>query len=405
MKEKRNDMVTGFQRFLDYISGKAERKDRNAFERELQKDPFTEEALEGLSSLPLAEAENDMRILSYRLKRRIHGRRKIVVYRIAASVAVLMIISSVFIIIQRNDAFKETENEQVNAFTISRHDPLKRQVTEQQTAAEDIPAAKGTGKSKEVLSVTGDSEETEIPVLAYSGEKPGRNEDQPEKQSYPGERVSRNAVAMAPASVRSKKGLSKVAEGTVISSEDSMPLEGAVISTREGANKVVTGTEGEFAIDLPLLEEVTLIADFAGMKQKEFTAVADTHLKVIMEPSADALDEVVVVAYGAEGKSVDQNTPGYSPPEPAVGKSMYDKYIRENTRRPDSPDAGQRVAVVAGFIVRTDGAVDSIEILRSPDDSFSREAVRLIQQGPAWKPALRNGKAVNENVTLRIVFK
>jgi hypothetical protein len=36
---------------------------------------------------------------------------------------------------------------------------------------------------------------------------------------------------------------------------------------------------------------------------------------------------------------------------------------------------------------------------------FSDEAFRLIGSGPAWKPEAENGKPVEDQVRLRVVFK
>ena len=98
-------------------------------------------------------------------------------------------------------------------------------------------------------------------------------------------------------------------------------------------------------------------------------------------------------------------SPGYLPPQPAGGKSEFDKYIRANQIRPDTVISGQKAVVVLNFLVRTDGTIDSIKIIKTPGKSFSEEAVRLLRSGPSWKPAEEDGKPVEDKVRLRIVFK
>jgi TonB family protein len=63
------------------------------------------------------------------------------------------------------------------------------------------------------------------------------------------------------------------------------------------------------------------------------------------------------------------------------------------------------VVVVLNFRVDTEGKIDSIRIIRSPNKNFSDEAIRLIKEGPGWKPAEENGKTINDEVRIRIVFR
>jgi TonB family protein len=60
---------------------------------------------------------------------------------------------------------------------------------------------------------------------------------------------------------------------------------------------------------------------------------------------------------------------------------------------------------VLSFTVSETGKIDSIEVVRSPGRLFSQEAIRLLKEGPAWKPAFEDGSEKSERVRLRIVFK
>ena len=77
-------------------------KERNAFERELQKDPFAEEAAEGFEAVTPEEAERDLLSIKSRLTKRTTRKQRFIYYRIAASIAVLMVVSSIFIVVERN---------------------------------------------------------------------------------------------------------------------------------------------------------------------------------------------------------------------------------------------------------------------------------------------------------------
>ena len=92
--------------FFRYRSGRMSGRDRNAFERNLQKDPFSEDALKGFEHIGQEEAEKDIKDLMTKLDKRVSARNRIIWYSVAASVAVLMIISSVFLFIERNKSQK-----------------------------------------------------------------------------------------------------------------------------------------------------------------------------------------------------------------------------------------------------------------------------------------------------------
>lgn len=94
-----------------------------------------------------------------------------------------------------------------------------------------------------------------------------------------------------------------------------------------------------------------------------------------------------------------------APPQPVDGQENYAKYIRENIRRPAATESMDNAVVVVSFKVLSNGVVENISIVNTPGDEFSEEASRLIREGPAWLPAIKNGEKADDNVMLRVVFK
>ena len=85
--------------FRDYLSDRMSGEERNAFEKELQKDPFAEEALEGLSSIGEEKLNEDLKDLQSRLQGTGTGRNhRIVLYRVAAAVAGLLLVTSAYLL-------------------------------------------------------------------------------------------------------------------------------------------------------------------------------------------------------------------------------------------------------------------------------------------------------------------
>jgi hypothetical protein len=100
MAGKNKDIRPALYSFLRYLGKKTSNSERNAFERDLQKDPFAEEAVEGFEGIPATRIEKDLGILQKKLRSKTVNRRRMILYRVAASVAVLMTISSLFFIIK-----------------------------------------------------------------------------------------------------------------------------------------------------------------------------------------------------------------------------------------------------------------------------------------------------------------
>lgn len=117
-----------------------------------------------------------------------------------------------------------------------------------------------------------------------------------------------------------------------------------------------------------------------------------------------ALNGSPVKGYG----SADQQsaaTVGYIAPQPVTGNSDFTKYIEENLRKPVTLTEGENAVAVVSFVVRSSGNIDSIKVLSSPGEEYTAEAIRIIKEGPAWKPAENNGRVIDDEKMLRIVFK
>ena len=79
--------------------------------------------------------------------------------------------------------------------------------------------------------------------------------------------------------------------------------------------------------------------------------------------------------------------------------------LKKNMIKPLAQTPGEDSVVVVSFMVLTTGTIDSIKVISSPGDEFAREAIRLIREGPAWKPAENNGQTIDDEVRVRIVIK
>jgi hypothetical protein len=406
MSEKNKNNSNRFRDFIRYRRDEMTGEEKNSFEREFQKDTFAEEAAEGFESISPEEIQNDLADLKKRIKARSGRKNRYVVYRIAASVAVLMIISSIFIVIERDRSFRQTSV--TKAGSESLEIPLNKPLKEE-TAKTEVPEKlqlTAEKRTKKTIQAKAASEKANAPAsneVAKMAEEEKISEIS--EDNIRAEKKAANLALPSPVAIKvtGKNAGEKFVSGKVISSGDNLPLAGATISVKGKRNSVITDTGGNFNIVLPDTGKQTLVANYIGMYPKEFEAKADSQLQIKLQPDNTSLSEVVVTGYGIS-RSRDIQT-GYIQPQPVNGRSDFNKYIRENIHRPDSATSGQRVVVLISFLVQTDGSIDSLKIIKSPGKLFSDEAIRLIKSGPAWKPGLENGKPVEDMVTLRIVFR
>lgn len=89
--------------------------------------------------------------------------------------------------------------------------------------------------------------------------------------------------------------------GKVVDANDLNPLPGVNIAIKGTTVGTVTDTNGSF--NLPASAESVLVVSFIGYKTVEIPVAGRTNIEIALEPEITALDEVVVVGYGAVRKS------------------------------------------------------------------------------------------------------
>jgi len=72
---------------------------------------------------------------------------------------------------------------------------------------------------------------------------------------------------------------------------------------------------------------------------------------------------------------------------------------------PQALNNGIEGRILCSFIVAKDGSISNIEVLQSPNDELSQEAVRVLSLMPKWNPGINNGEKVNVKCVLPIDFK
>lgn len=93
-------------------------------------------------------------------------------------------------------------------------------------------------------------------------------------------------------------------------------------------------------------------------------------------------------------------------PEFEGGYEAMMNFIRKNMRYPASARRmGIDGTVYVSFVVGKDGTINDVKVLRGISADCDKEAVRVVQMMPPWKPGKQNGKPVFVRFNLPIKFK
>lgn len=88
------------------------------------------------------------------------------------------------------------------------------------------------------------------------------------------------------------------------------------------------------------------------------------------------------------------------------GQEELKKFIADNLRYPAmAKENGIQGRVVVQFVVKKDGSIGQVKVVRKKDPDLDAEAVRIVKSLPKFKPGMKNGRPVNVWFTLPVVFK
>ena len=341
--------------YLRYLKGELSNEERHGLERDLEADPFEKEAMEGFEMISSEELEEDLLSLHSRLRKRQQRRRRVAIYSIAATVASLLVVGTIFINIYDFNPEADRETVQAEESLLMEKSPEpsegaaaeapdqdeerieEPEVPEQPNAQEPRAAKKLDAQvDKEVVQVP--DRDLQLKVVE-AAEEPAVKEFMMDELEVDHADVDAAGVAapqmareeapelaeeMAPApeadavmaveaapTRRQKKAMSKAktapsnlgqVNGVVLSAEDMDPLPGASVYVKGTSSGYVTDMEGRFSVPAGEQEPTTVVTSYVGMVTEEHQMASGQENKVVMQPDQATLNEVVVVAYGVQNE-------------------------------------------------------------------------------------------------------
>ena len=129
--------------------------------------------------------------------------------------------------------------------------------------------------------------------------------------------------------------------GVVLDGKTSEPVIGAAVKVKGTTVGTVTDIDGRFELPNIPSSAKTLVISYIGMKTQELAIKSP--LKVVLEPDAQTLDDVIVVAYGTQKKS------SFTGAASTVGAQTLEKRVISNaTAALEGNASGVQVTAAGG---------------------------------------------------------
>ena len=195
-------------------------------------------------------------------------------------------------------------------------------------------------------------------------------------------------------------------KGTVTDSLTQKPIVGANVSEKETTNGTLTDANGEFT--LKVSGKYPLIIQYVGMETQEIeiNKKGATYIQVTLRESnmtmGECPTETIESGEILEGDVAFEMVDMTSPEFPGGTQALFN-FIRENLQYPNN-DTCVTGRVVAQFTVKEDGSIANARVIRGIHPDFDKEALRVINMMPKWKPGTKQGEVVDTEYTVPIMF-
>ena len=444
-----------------YLNGTLSKEDRYEVEKLMMDSNFESEAFEGYAGT-YVDLEKDLAQLNQHLSDRIQQEKRLfpLWFKIAASI-LLLTVSTFFVVTYDFDGsgsagkLAQGDQKEVNEIQAKESEPstnLKKDtlitlnqsneseepelLQSEEEAASLEPKPMGiteqesteTPESISQSNLAGDREIEELTQFEAEADEFAKDVEMEDMQVEPiPEKKEAETVTLPPAaankSVKRSKlytrsastgiSISRKVKGKVISAEDGEALPGVNIVLKGTTIGTVTDIDGNYSIDLQGSNENTLIASYIGLNSHEVEIGDRSEIDIELYPDLTQLSEVVVTGYAIERKkqslgyavqTIDDNDIKKSlfPARPEISKSEYRKYLQNNVRTPSDSISSK---VIVKFDVLPNGNLINFKVNKSPGPAYEAEAIRLIKEGPKWRPATENDSIVTDQVKVRVRFK
>ena len=152
----------------------------------------------------------------------------------------------------------------------------------------------------------------------------------------------------------------------------------------------------KYLMFIPVAALLVLFSNCTNTADKTTTEEEKAEVKFV--PTEVKSDTIIVQDEALDVVEVMPEFPGGS-------KAMM-SYLAENIKYPkEAENAGMQGRVIVQFVVDTDGSIEDAKVVRAVDPLLDKEAIRVINAMPKWKPGMQDGKEVRVKYTVPIAFR
>ena len=198
--------------------------------------------------------------------------------------------------------------------------------------------------------------------------------------------------------------------------DDSGIIMGATVVIKGTNNGAISDSNGEFIIEAST--DDTLSIGFPSFQSREI-AVKDIqdgmNFRLENIPVKDTYAGITVTEKNRqENRKVENTTEGSNKvftvvdemPEFPGGLDGLLKFISKEIKYPvEAQKKGIQGRVILAMVVDKEGSINNVEVLRGVDPLLDKEAIRVIESMPKWKPGKHDGQVVNVRYTIPVLFK
>ena len=153
---------------------------------------------------------------------------------------------------------------------------------------------------------------------------------------------------------------------------------------------------------LPLLSDELEIVDDDFLVEVEFQSLDDSDDPFIIcdYPATEVIQEDV------EEDPIPFQFVETQPSFNGGKANEFSKWVNSRLVYPElCKELGVQGRVVLQFTIEKDGSLKNLQVLASPDDELSREAVRVVSSSPKWSPGKQRDQAVKVSYTFPVIFQ
>lgn len=149
-----------------------------------------------------------------------------------------------------------------------------------------------------------------------------------------------------------------------------------------------------------IVETLTIVDDDMDIESTEIASSEETGQAV----------EIVYVPPTVEEEEVEEQeifeVVEQMPEFPNGGMAGLMQFLSKNIKYPTiAQENGTQGRVTVQFVVNADGSIVDAKVIRGVDPYLDKEALRVINSMPKWKPGMQRGKAVRVKYTVPVMFR